>query len=81
MHIKDSLINFLYDKKFFINIYDNFIHVFNFNEISCLSSNIICLQFDGFDLEIKGNDLFITKLIHKEMLIKGQIKNVEFINE
>ena len=24
MHIKDNLINFLYDKKYFINIYDNY---------------------------------------------------------
>jgi len=78
MHIKDNLINFLYDKKYFINIYDNFVHVFNFKELVSLSSNLITLKFDGFNLEVTGSDLFITRLMPKEMLIKGHVANVGF---
>lgn len=31
---------------------------------------------DKFSLEIKGEDLFITKMMPNEILIKGVIKNV-----
>ena len=44
MHIKDNLINFLYD---------NYIR-------------------------IAGNNLFITKMLSKEILIKGKISNIGF---
>ena len=76
MHIKDTLINFLYDKEYFISIYDNFIHVFNYKELISLTSKLIVLKMDKFSLEIKGEDLFITKMMPNEILIKGKIKNV-----
>ncbi len=81
MHIKDNLINFLYDKKYFINIYDNFIHVFNFKELVSLSDSLIILKFDGFKLNIDGSNLFITRLMPQEMLIKGNINKVGFLYE
>ena len=76
MHIKDTLINFLYDKKYFISIYDDFIHVFNYKELISLTSKLIILKMDKFNLEIKGDNLFINKMFTNEILIKGTIKNV-----
>ena len=81
MHMKDSLINFLYDKKYFINIYDECIHVFNYEELISLSSNKIELKFSNFKLVIDGDNLFINKMFPNELLIKGIIKNVGFIYE
>ena len=81
MHMKDSLINFLYDKKYFINIYDEYIHVFNYEELISLSSNKIELEFSNFKLVIDGDNLFINKMFPNELLIKGIIKNVGFIYE
>lgn len=81
MHMKDSLINFLYDKKYFINIYDEYIHVFNYEELISLSSNKIELKFSNFKLVIDGDNLFINKMFPNELLIKGIIKNVGFIYE
>ncbi len=78
MHIKDNLINFLYDKKYFINIYDNYIYVFNYEKLITLTSVLIILKLDNFNIEIKGKDLVITKMMPKEILIKGKIKNVGF---
>lgn len=78
MHIKDNLINFLYDKKYFINIYDNYIYVFNYEKLLTLTSVLIILKLDNFNIEIKGKDLVITKMMPKEILIKGKIKNVGF---
>lgn len=76
MHIKDTLINFLYDKEYFISIYDNFIYVFNYKELISLTSKLVILKLDKFKLEIKGEDLFITKMMPNEILIRGVIKNV-----
>ncbi len=78
MHIKDNLINFLYDKKYFINIYDNYIYVFNYEKLITLTSVLIILKLDNFNIEIKGTNLVITKMMPKEILIKGKIKNVGF---
>lgn len=76
MHIKDTLINFLYDKDYFISIYDTYIHVFNYKDLFSLTSKLIVLKMDKFSLEIKGEDLFITRMMPNEILIKGRIKNV-----
>ena len=81
MHMKDSLINFLYDKNYFINIYDEYIHVFNYEELISLSSNKIELKFSNFKLVIDGDNLFINKMDNKEMLIKGIINKVGFVYE
>lgn len=78
MHIKDNLINFLYDKKYFVNIYDNYIYVFNYEKLLTLTSVLIILKLDNFNIEIKGTNLVITKMMPKEILIKGKIKNVGF---
>lgn len=78
MHIKDNLINFLYDKKYFINIYDNYIYVFNYEKLLTLTSVLIILKLDNFNIEIKGKDLVITKMMPNEILIKGKIRNVGF---
>ena len=76
MHIKDTLINFLYDKEYFISIYNNYIHIFNYQELNSLTSNLIILKMNKFTLNIKGDNLFITKMIPSEILIKGTITNV-----
>ena len=81
MHIKDNLINFLYDKEYFISIYNNYIHIFNYKELITLSNSLIILKLDQFNLEINGESLFITKMMPNEILIKGKIKNVGIIYE
>ena len=81
MHIKDSLINFLYDKNYFINIYDEYIHIFNYRELISLSSKKIILKMESFKININGTDLFITKMLPNEILIKGNIVKVEFSYE
>ena len=81
MHMKDNLINFLYDKNYFINIYDEFIHVFNYQELISLSSKKIILKMESFKIDVSGTDLFITRMLPNEILIKGSIGKVEFIYE
>ena len=77
MHMKDNLINFLYDKKYFINIYDEFIHVFNYQELVSLSSKKIVLKMETFKIEVTGDNLFITRMLPNEILIKGIIGKLD----
>ena len=81
MHMKDNLINFLYDKKYFINIYDEFIHVFNYRQLVSISSKKIVLKMKTFKIEVTGDNLFITRMLPNEILIKGIIGKVEFSYE
>lgn len=81
MHLKENLINFLYDLDYFITIYDNYIHIFNYKELISLSDTKIVLKMPNFTLEIKGNNLFITKMLKNELLIKGNILLVGKSNE
>ena len=81
MHMKDNLINFLYDKNYFINIYDDYIHVFNYQELISLSSKKIVLKLESFKILIDGSNLFITRLLPNEILIKGNVSKVEFSYE
>lgn len=81
MHMKENLINFLYDKSYFINIYEEYVHVFNYIELISLSGKKIELKFTQFRLVIDGNNLFINKMCANELLIKGQITKVGFFYE
>lgn len=76
MHMKDNLINFLYDKEYFITLYEGFVHVFNYKELVSINSNKVVLKMEKFILTITGKDLFITKMLPNEILIKGNIEKV-----
>ena len=78
MNIKDNLISFLYDKNYFITKYDDYIHLFNYQDLIILTDSKIVLKFDSFIVTIKGCNLLITKMLPNEMLIKGKINNIGF---
>lgn len=81
MHIKDNLTNFLYDKNYFINIYDRHVYVFNYHGLVKLNCNIVILQLENFKLIIKGSNLQIIKMSKTELLIEGEIKSVSILND
>ena len=58
-----------------MHIKDNLI---NYEKLITLTSVLIILKLDNFNIEIKGKDLVITKMMPSEILIKGKIKNVGF---
>ena len=76
MKMINNLKNFLIDKEYYIDIYDNNLHAFNYLELLKLSSDNINLKFINFILEITGNDLKILQMNKEEILINGEINNV-----
>lgn len=76
MNIFKSLSNFLYDKDYFIALYENEIYIYNYYDITFLGNTKVIIKFAKFTLTIIGKDLFVKQLDKKEMLIAGTINGV-----
>lgn len=69
--------NIIYDKNFRITIFKNKININNYYEILVFEDNQILVKAE-FLIKIKGSNLVITRLENNELLIEGEIKNIEF---
>ena len=78
LHFKDIFSNYLYDLEDFITIFDNSLHVFNYEKLNKLSAEEIILTIPKKQVIIKGLNLKIKQMTKQELLIKGQITKVEF---
>lgn len=70
--------SYLNDTDFKLNITNKIIHIENIQSISKLEDNIISLNFEDFKLTIEGTNFTIKKLIEREILFTGIIKNIKF---
>lgn len=77
----NSLNSFINDKTFRFTVYENMINIINYNKIISLEDNYISVLSTNKKILIKGNNLILKKLLDKEILIKGNISNIEVINE
>ena len=78
MRIMKNLQNFLYDQEYFIDIFQNCLHVYYYEELLSLSDTLIELKLKEFILVIEGEDLSISSMDKHEMLIKEKINNMRF---
>lgn len=77
----EILKNYLRGEEYYIILYSNFIYIYNYKEIIKFTDNFISLKLENMKVNIFGNDLLITKLESRELLIKGNILKVEKIYE
>ena len=73
-----NLENFLKDQDYYIDIYKNTLHVFNYEELINLTDTNINLKLKDFTLEIKGENLLVKAIEAREILINGKIFEVKF---
>lgn len=73
-----KILDYIKDTKFKIIIYDNKIDICNYKEIIIFESNRIVINCNTFNISIKGNNLIINKVYDNEVLITGNILNIEF---
>lgn len=76
MKIVNNIRNFLSDKEYYIDIFENNLHAFNYLKLLKLNDSIVELQFEKFDLEIKGCNIKVIEMNNNEILISGIIDNV-----
>jgi len=76
MKFYNALSDFLYDKKYFITIFDIKLHLFRYTQLNKLTSTEIILKMPDFKLIINGDALLICQMNKEEMLIQGNIYSV-----
>ncbi len=77
MQLQNRIRSFLIDKNYYIDIYDEEIHVFHYIDILKLQSDEIILQMDGFRLILMGEDFRVKRLENQEILIQGMLENLK----
>jgi sporulation protein YqfC len=75
----ENLINYIKDDDYLVGIYAGMAHIFNYKRVLDILSNEILVQVKNKKIRITGENLVIKKLDKSEMLIKGVIKRVDFI--
>ncbi|MDD2434961.1 MAG: YabP/YqfC family sporulation protein [Bacilli bacterium] len=77
MKLIESFRNYLLEEEFRINILNNKVNIINYTDISNFDSNKVTIRHRNGSVTITGNNLTITRLLIDEVLILGDIKNIE----
>ena len=78
LHFREYFKNYLFDLEYFITIYENHLHVFNYQKLNKLSDTEIILKQENKSIIIGGNNLKIKQMTKQELLIIGNVLKVEF---
>ena len=81
MKFANALSDFLYDKKYFITIFEDKVHIYRFFELKKLTNDEIILKLENFDIIINGNKLCVLQMNNEEIIIQGNITNIGKIYE
>lgn len=79
MRIMKNLQNFLLDQDYYIDIFNNCLHVYYYEELKTLSEQQIELKLKEFVLIIDGDNLIVSAMDNHEILIKGIINSMRFV--
>lgn len=79
MQLVNRVRNFLIDQNYYIDIYDQYVHVFHYIDILKLQDEEIILQMDGFQLCLKGANFRVNRLEKQEILITGMLDDLKFV--
>lgn len=69
------------DEEFRFTVYNNRIHIINYEKINTLNSDYILIKCIDRTINIRGRNLVLNKLVDKEVLIVGEVNNIEVIHE
>ncbi|MBO4601069.1 MAG: YabP/YqfC family sporulation protein [Bacilli bacterium] len=81
MKIVDRFKEQFLNKNYYISFYSNHIYVINYKNIISFSDSIIKVEFNDFNILIKGRNFYITRKNDKELDIEGIFSSMEIINE
>ncbi len=79
MRIIKNIQNFLLDQDYYIDMFNNCLHIYYYDTLNTLSDKVIEVKLKEFVLLIEGSELSILNMDNHEMLIKGIINNMRFI--
>ena len=70
--------DYLLEKKFNMNITNNYIEILNYLSIDQFDSNLIKIKYLNGIIKIIGNNLIIKRLLKDFIIVKGDIKKIEW---
>lgn len=73
--------NYINDNNFKLSLYKNKLNIVNYKKLLSLEENYISILLEKKKIIIKGSNLFLIKILDNELLIKGNIKSIEVIDE
>lgn len=73
-----NLCNYISENEFRINIVTGKVDIVNYQTIDHFDDKRIIIEYDNGIIIVKGQNLIISKLLHDEVLISGEIEAVEF---
>lgn len=80
MNIRDNIANYLFDREYVVCTYDNYVYVFNYKYLESFSDSSITLKLEKKRVKVLGGDLAIVRITKEEILIRGEIKDIEMSN-
>lgn len=78
MRIVKNIQNFLMDQDYYIDIFNNCLHVYYYEELITLTDTLIELKLKEFNLIVEGEHLIVSGMDNREILIKGKINLLRF---
>ena len=76
MKIK-KIVSFIKDDNFKINYINNSVNIVNYDKILEINNDLISVLKENKVIQIRGNDLKLSKLLDDEILITGIISKIE----
>lgn len=77
MGILKQFRSYILEEDFTFSVYPNKIDILNYDSIGHFDSNKVIIRYDKGTLVITGENLVVSKLMHDELLVLGNIKNIE----
>lgn len=76
-----KMYEYIKDEEFRYTIYNDRIHIVNYDDISSLSSEDVSIRYRNKRIKVKGRGLILNRLLEREALIIGEVINIEVIYE
>lgn len=77
MGILKQFRSYILEEEFTFSVYPNKIDVLNYDSIGHFDSNKVIIRYNKGTLVITGDNLVVSKLMSDEVLVLGNIKNIE----
>lgn len=76
----DRVKNYIVDNEFRLTLYVDMVHIMNYTKILSLEENRIVVRSLTKKVTITGKYLHLSRLLEEEILIKGEVLNIEVEN-
>ena len=78
MNLFKDVRNYILEEKFKIIYLEGKLNLINYSSVLSFDSEKIIINCENKVLEVKGENLVISKILIDELLIEGNIKKIEF---